>query len=441
METGQENYTIDKLSPTQISITVRIAWPEIEPTLPKAAEKISNEISIEGFRKGKAPYNVVKQAVGEFKILEEAARMCIQKHYESVLENIENKEYKGKSFEPVGGPDVAITKLAAGEDLEYKITLFLLPAIELPDYKAIAKRILAEKKNPEVAEKEVESAIQWLRESRVKLIAVARGAETGDRVEIDFSGNSGGVAIEGAESANHPFTLGQGKFMPGFEDNIAGMKAGEEKTFSLAVPADWRDKTIAGKNLEFKVKMNAVQEREMPEWNDAFVKTFGNFSTTAEAEKNIRDGLKAEKDAEERERMRIAMIEAIAKETGAEIPEPLLERELEKMVAELQNSIERMGLKFSDYLAHIKKTPDALKQEWRKDAERRVKIALVLREIARKENIAPNEEEIKETMSRAIAHQGFDENDMKNIDRAAFLDYNRGIARNEKVFKHLESIE
>lgn len=441
MEKSQENYTIEKSSPIQIAITVRVAWPEIELILSKAAEKISNEISIEGFRKGKAPYNVVKQVTGEFKILEEAARMYIQKHYESVLENIENKEYKGKSFEPVGGPEVAITKLSAGGELEYKITLSLLPAIALPDYKATAKRILADKKNPEVAEKDVDAAIRWLRESRAKLIAVAREAKIGDKVEIDFSATSGGVALEEIRSANHPFTLGQGKFLPGFEDNLAGMKAGEEKMFNITAPADWRDKAIAGKTLEFKVKMNAVQEREIPAWDEAFVKSFGKFSSTAEAEENIRTGLRAEKEAGERERLRIAMIEAIAKETGAEIPEPLLERELEKMVAELQSSIERMGLKFSDYLTHIKKTADGLRQEWRKDAEHRVKIALVLREIARRENIEPSEEEIKEVMSRAIARQGFDEKDLKTIDRAAFLDYNRGIARNEKVFKHLESIE
>lgn len=434
------NYTLEKNSPTRIIVNVRTPWTELEPILPKAAEKISAEINIEGFRKGKAPYNVVKQTIGEFKILEEAARMYIQKHYESVLKNIENKEYKDKSFEPVGGPQVAIAKLAAGEDLEYKITLSLLPAIALPDYKAIAKRILADKKNPEVAEKDVDAAILWLRESRAKLIAVARGAKTGDRVEIDFSATSGGVALEEIRSANHPFILGQGKFLPGFEDNLAGIKAGEEKKFNITAPADWRDKTIAGKTLEFKVKLNEVQEREIPAWDEAFVKSFGKFSSVVEAEENIRTGLRAEKEAEERERLRIAMIEAVAKETGAEIPEPLLERELEKMVAELQISIERMGLKFSDYLTHIKKTADGLRREWRKDAERRVKIALVLREIARRENIQPSEEEIKKTMGRAIAHQGFDEKDLRTIDRAAFLDYNRGIARNEKVFRWLENI-
>mgnify|MGYP001559267056 CR=1 FL=1 len=431
----------EKLSPTQTVITVQTPYSELEGLLPKTAEAISAEIEIEGFRRGHAPYEIVRQKVGEFNVLEEAARIYIRQNFEKVLKEVEEKEFNGSSFEPVGEPQVAITKLAPGENLEYKITLSLLPAIKLPDYKTVAKRVLSGKKVTEVTEAEVESSLRWLRESRAKLITVNRGAQTGDRVEVDFSAKHGGVKLENGESKNHPFILGQGKFLPGFEDNLIGMKSGEEKTFVLGVAQDWKEPALSGKSIEFTVKMNLVQERDVPAWGDEFAKSLGEFSSSRDVEKNIRHGLRLEKEAKERERLRMAAVEAIASETKAEIPDVLTERELEKMTAELKQSIENMGLKYEDYIAHIKKTDEDLKKEWGKDAERRVKIALVLREIARIENIQPSEEEIQAAMDRTAAHRSITEDEMKHIDRQALFDYSRGIVRNEKVFQLLESFD
>lgn len=432
-------HTIEKSSATQVAVIVRVPYAELTPLLPKAAEVISADIEIGGFRKGKAPYEVVKQKVGEFKILEEAARLHIRKHFSGILKEVEEKEFKERSFEPMGDPAIAITKLAPGEELEYKITLALLPPLTLPDYRAIARRVLAGKKAAEVTEEEVQSSLQWLRESRAKLVTVLRGAEKGDRAEIDFSATLGGVPLEGGESKNHPFVVGQGRFLPGFEEHLIGLKAGEEKTFTVAVPPGYPEKAIAGKVPEFRVKMNLVQERTLPEWNDEFVKSLGNFSSVADVEKGIRKGLRLEKGERERERLRMAMVERIAAETKAEIPEPLIRQELEKMVAELAGSISEMGATFPDYLSHIKKTAEDLKREWRPDAERRVKIALALREIARLEDIQPSDDEVQEAMRRTAEHRGIAQKDLSTLDREAFVAYNRGIARNEKVFALLEA--
>lgn len=433
-------YEIEKPNATQLTISVRVPWAELDLLLKPAAEKISSEFEIDGFRKGHAPYEVVKQKVGDFKILEEAARLYIEKNSTKILEDVEIKEFKGRGVEPIGTPQVAITKLAPGQDLEYKITLSFLPALELPDYKAIAKRMLAGKKIPEVTEQEMASAANRLRESRAKLITVNRGAQLGDRVEIDFSAKLGGVELEGGNSKNHPLIIGKGQKMPGFEDELIGLRAGEEKSFTLDVSSDHADKKIAGKPLEFKVEMKLVQKREVPEFNDEFAKSLGSFSSVAEMEKSVRDGLTLEHEAREKERIRMAMLEAIAAKTTAEIPEPLMERELDKMTGELEENVKRMGLKLEDYLNRIKKTAADLKKEWRQDAERRVKIALVLREIARIENIQPSGDEIQEAVNRTLAHQGINEEDLKKLDRGAILDYHRGVARNEKVLQWLEGL-
>ncbi len=305
--------------------------------------------------------------------------------------------------------------------------------------------------------------MERLRESRAKLVTVRRDARAGDRVEIDFSASEGGVALEGTASKNHPLVIGRGRLAPGFEDNLIGMQAGEEKSFAIDVPENYRDKTVAGGKLQFQVKMNLVQERTVPAWDDAFARSLGNFDSPAALEKSIRDGLQREKEEKERERLRMAMADAVAGEAQVEIPDALIQRELEKMLAELQDSLGGMQLKLEDYLLHLKKTAADLKREWGKDAHRRVKIALALREISRREKIEPSEEEIQEALNRTLAHRGMNEEDLKaldpvrgksprataapsarashGVDREAFIRYHVGIARNEKVFRWLENLE
>ena len=367
--------------------------------------------------------------------------MYIENHFQGILTEVQEKEFSGKSFEPVGGPEVSITKLATGEDLEFNIALTLLPPIELPDYRGTAKRILQGKNVPEPTEQEVRDAREWLRESRAKLITVNRGAAAGERVEIDFSASRDGVALEGAASKNHPLIIGRSRLPPGFEDALIGMKTGEEKRFTLDVPESYRDTAVAGKKLQFQVKMNLVQERTIPAWDDAFAISLGNFDSATAAEKNIRDGLRRKNEEKERERLRMAMADAVAEESKVEIPNALIERELEKMLAELKDSLGGMNLKFDDYLLHLKKTEPGLKREWQKDALRRVKIALVLREISRLEKIEPSEEDIQQALNRTLAHRGMSEDDLKALDREQFIRYHIGIARNEKVFEFLEHIE
>lgn len=433
--------TIERPNPTQIVISARVPWAELLPLLKPAAERISAEADIEGFRKGKAPYEVVKAKFGEFEILEHAARIYIKQNFTKILEEVKEKEFTSSSFEPVGEPQVVVTKLALGEELEFRITLALLPPLELPDYQAIAQRILATRRVAETSAEEVSAAIEWLRESRATMTAVSRGAQTGDRVEIDFTARVGGVPVEGGQSRNHPFILGRGRFLPGFESALIGMKAGEEKSFSVAVPAGYRDAAIAGKVVEFATKMNLVEERHVPEWNDEFAASLGKFASAAEAEASVADGLRREKEEKERERLRMAMADAIAGETRVEIPDALIERELEKMTAELKDSIVGAGLKFDDYLVHIRKTERDLAREWRGDAERRVKIALVLREIARREHIAATAEDVEQAVNRTLAHRGMTEAEAKALDREAVIGYHTGIARNENVFKFLEHLE
>lgn len=423
------NYTIKKLPKSQIEISVTLTSEEFSVFQEEALQHIASLTELPGFRLGKAPLNLVKEKIGAEKIREQAIQGAIQKNYRDILVK--------EKIDAIGHPNIAVKK--ADEGLEYTIVTTLFPVLILPDYTSIAKKILTERKEAAVEEKEIEESLQWLRGSREKLITVSREARTGDRVEIDFTVKDNGAIIEGGSSKNHPLILGEGKFIPGFEDRILGMKEKEEKDFSLTMPADYPN-NLGGKSLDFHVIIRLIQERQLPELTDDFAKGLGNFSSLEELKKNIREGLMKEKEGKERERITMKIAEEIAKHTDAEIPDVLIERELEKMLNELQGSLRQMNMEFETYLEHIKKTAEDVKKEWRTDAEKRVRIALILRAIADKENIEPTEEEISAKANNSLDNFRAEGHDITKIDKQALAEYSKNILRNKKVFEFLEKI-
>lgn len=304
--------------------------------------------------------------------------------------------------------------------------------IKLAKYKGLKVK----KNKLKVKKKEINKALDFLQNSRAKIITVSRPAKKGDQTEIDFEVRQGGVKIEHGASKSHPLVLGKGHFLPGFEENLEGMKAGEEKEFSLKVPADWPDKRIVNKNLDFRVKMNLVQERELPDINDEFARSLGNFKCLSELKKSIKEGLSREKELKEKERIRIELIEKIAQESEMEIPENFIKEELERMIKELEISINNLGLDFKIYLKEINKTIDELKKDWQGQAEKRIRVGLCLKAIARKENIEVSDEEVIEEIKKNIDPSPSAEGG--RVDLNTLKEYTKSVLRNEKVFDILE---
>lgn len=435
------HYHLTLLPHSQAEIHVSISYSEFEPHIASAARLISEEIEIEGFRKGKAPLEVVKNRVGEMRLLERAADVAVRKTYPGVLKGLLASESALSSRPPLGAPDIAATKLAPKNDFEYRVRLTLLPEVVLPEnWRALAHRVAAERIAVLVEPKEVDETLAWIQESRAPLVAVDRPAQAGDSVEIDFEVRHNGVKIENGESRNHPLVLGKGKFLPGFEDRLVGMSAGDKKDFTLVVPEDWRDKAFAGKPLEISATMKIVQERRLPELNDDFAKSAGSFESLDAMRRSIEDGIRVEKAAKEKERIRIRIIEEIARGSAIEVPDVLIEAELDKMFAELQSGVRDMGMTWEGYLAHAKKTAEALRKDWRAEAERRARITLGLGEIAKEEHIEPTEEEIKARADEYLRRFESVEEAEKTIDPERLREYTRGVMRNEKVFEFLESV-
>src|SRR3989344_954206 len=417
-----------KLPKSQVKFEVTVPAEEVLSFKEGAARALAERLEIDGFRKGKAPYDIVKQYVGSARVFEEAAYIAMDKKYQEVV-----AEHKLRAL---GHPQVEILKIAEGNPLVFSVTIAVYPEVKLPDYKEIAKQCEKDRAPIEIKDEEVEKAVDFLRHSRRKEVLVSRPAQKGDLAEVDFEIRSAGVKIEGGESKNHPIILGEGKFIPGFEGGILGARAGEGKDFSISVPEDYAKESLRGSKLDVKAKINAVYELTMPELTDELAKTIGNFETARVLKDNIRDGLKAEKEAEEKERMRNSVIGQIADAAEMEVADILITQEINKMISELAQSVQAHGADLESYLVHIKKTKDDLKKDFTKQAEKRVRISLALSEIAEKEKIEFDEGEVKKKMEEKKGRLRAGETGKKDSD--LLRDYVSGIMRNEKVFEVLE---
>ncbi len=422
---------IKKLPKSQIEIEISVPKAEFEKFIDAAAEEFSKDIKIDGFRPGKAPRSIVEQKVGAEKILAHGAEKAIKKTYVDAI--VKNK------IEVIGEPKITITKIAKGNDLEYKAVAAVMPAIALSNYRKNAKSI--KKSEPEkVTEEQTQKELKVLQKSRAKIITVARKAKEGDRVEIDFEVLVEGKPIEGGTAKNHPLTIGENYFIPGFEEQLVGMKENDEKDFELAFPKEYHQKSLSGKPARFKVKMNLVQEKELPELNDEFAKSLGNFETIEALRKSISEGIDMEHKKKNEEKWRTLAIEKIAAESRIDLPEILIDQELEKMMAELEKNISGMGLSVDAYLENIKKSKSDLTKSWKETAEKRVRAALVLREIAASEEIDIPAGEIEEEMNRVMAYYKNMPDMEKNVDTERLYNYTKGVLTNEKVFKFLENL-
>lgn len=422
----------EKIPGSKVRLEITISQNDFAAYEKEALKAFSRELKVDGFRPGNIPEKIVREKVGQNNILQEASDLAVRDTYLDALQK--------EKLEPLGSPEVKIVKLAPGNDFVYQVEISVLPDIALPDYKKIAQKIVAQKgkEKIEVKEEEIKKSLDWLVDSRSKLVTVKRPAKKGDRVEVDFEVSQNGVPIENGQSQNHPLVIGEGGFVPGFEDNIEGMKEAEEKDFSLKFPADYHEKSLAGKQADFKVKLKLVQEKDKPELNDEFASTLGQFKSLADLKKSIIDGLTKEKEGKKKEEIRMAIVTEIAKKMEVKLPEILIENELNKMKEEFKAQVTQMGMEFDKYLQSVKKTEDDLVKDWKEKAEQRVRIGLLLQEIAKKEEIEPTEKEIEEEASKALKAFANVSEAKNNIDTDRLRQYTKGVIINEKVFELLE---
>jgi trigger factor len=319
----------------------------------------------------------------------------------------------------------------------------VMPEVEINDkYKEAIKKVNVEfgKKTAEVGEDEITLELEKIANSRVKLVTVRRAVKNNDSVEVDFSVSVDGKVIEGGESKNHALVVGKGIFIPGFEENLIGTSEGEEKEFELAFPVDYHKKDLAGKMAKFKVKMNLVQERQVPEINDEFAVSLGKFKNLEELKQNIKEGLEHENEHKMKEEKYAKYTEELVKNLEGEIPEILIQDELSRMVQEFEGQIQSTGMTLDNYLENLKKNKAELLKDWEPQAEKRIKSAMALKEIAKKEEVKIETAEVEAEMNKTVQYYKNVKDFEKNVDMKILYSYVKGTLENDKVFEMLEKL-
>ncbi len=426
---------IKKLDKSMLEIKDTISWDKWQKFFDEVVSNFSKEIKIEGFRAGKAPRKIVEQKVGKDAILNAVAEKAIQKHYPEML--------KKEKIEAIGAPQVQTIKLNEGEDLEYLVTTAVMPKVELKDWQKKIKEINKKYNNDEikVSDKDIEKELEKIANSRVKLVTVKREAKKDDAVKVDFIVKKDNIPIEGGTANDHSLILGKNVFIPGFEDEIIGMKENEEKTFELVFPKEYHEKNLAGKPAQFEVKLKLVQERIIPTIDDKFAVSLGKFKNIEELKDSIKKGLKKEREHKRKEEQRSEFAEKLAEEISVVLPEILIHEELHKMLHEFEGQTQQMGMTTDQYLKQIGKTKEDLKKDWQPQAKKRIKSALAFGRIISERELEISGEKIEEEMNKTLQYYKNEKNIEDKIDMKALYEHTKAILLNEELFKTLERIK
>ncbi len=416
------------LENSKIEFEVSLSIDEFKPYIEKGAQKLAEQVKVEGFRPGKVPFDVLKQKVGEMTILEEAANVAIR----STIDDVLDKHLEGEQL--AGKPQVEIVKLAPNNDFVYKVNMPVLPKVKLGQYKDLNIK----NRKVEVEDKEIDKTLEQLKEMKAKENPKEGQAEKGDKLSLDISMSSGGVPVEGGEGQGATVVLGKEYFLPGFDEKLIGVKKDETKEFTLAYPKEHHQKHLAGKNIDFKVKVKEVTQREVPELDDSLAQAL-QFKDLGELKEAIKKNVSVEKEKKESMKTEKELMEAlISKSEIGDIAEEVVKEEAGAMIEEMKRNVEAQGGKFADYLSHLKKTEDQLLLDFMPDAIKRIKIALILKEVGRVEKIAVSPEEVEqkiEELKKTYAGQAEAEKQINSLEYKRHLNH---ALLSDKIVKKLK---
>lgn len=401
--------TRNDIAASRIELIVTVSADEMRSFAEKAAARLSEQTTIEGFRPGKAPFEMVKKKVGDMAILDEASRIAVSKTIDQALKEKVSEDW-------VGQPEITIIKIAPDNDFEYKIMLTLLPSTTLGEYKDFGfKKELAE-----VSEEEITKVVDHLRETRVIETAAERESQDGDKMILDINMSLDNVPLENGQGKDLALVLGKEYVVPGFDEKVKGMKKDDERNFELMYPVDYHQKQLAGKKVSFKVKAKEVFARTLPELDEGFALGFG-LKSVDELKKNIKHSLEHEKKHEADFKLEGRILEKIVSNAQfGEIPDMLVSSEVNTMLAELEQNVQNSGGVFADYLSSINKTSEQLGEEFKAQALQRVKTSLALRAIVAAEKISVDDEEIKKEIEALKKRYGHDPKAIETIESAAY---------------------
>ena len=395
----------------EIKLSFVIEAQKFDEAIQKAYTKNAKYFTIPGFRKGKAPYKIVERQYG--------AQIFYEDAFNEVVPEIYEKELNENKIEAVSRPDIDITQMEKGKDLIFTAIVQTKPEVTLGKYKGIELK----KIEYTVKEEDIKHELGHMQERNARLVNVEdRPVEKDDTVVIDFEGFVDGVAFEGGKAEGHELVIGSNTFIPGFEDQIIGMKIDEEKEINVTFPEEYFSKDLAGKEAMFKVKLHEIKKKELPTLDDEFAKDVSEFDTLEELKKSIKEKLEEQNTSRAKYETEDAAIKAVCDNVKIEIPSGMVETETDNMIRDIEQRLMYQGLNLTQYLQMMQKTEADMRKEFEEQATQTVKTKLVLEAIIKAEKIEASEDEIKEKAEEMAKNYGRDAEDMlKNDDLKVYI--------------------
>ncbi len=414
----------NKIDATKYELIINVDAEGFEKALQQAYLKARKHININGFRKGKAPRKMIEQLYGDNVFFEDAVNLLVNTDVAPIVEETD--------YELIASPDIEVTSVNKTDGVEFKVTITTKPEVEISDYKGIE----IEKTVKAITDEDVNNQIEALRERNGRLVTIEdRAAENGDIAVIDFEGFKDGVAFEGGKDTNYELALGSNTFIPGFEEQIVGKKTGEEFTINVTFPENYQMEEIAGQPCEFKIKLNEIKAKELPDLDDEFVKDATEFDTLDELKADMKAKLeeRASKNAEIEADNKL--YEALIDKMTADIPEVMYESKIDEMVRDFEMRLSQQGLNLEMYLTYTNMDMAAFRKTFEDQAQKQVKVRLALEKIAELENIEISDAQVDEEINKMAEQYNLTADKIKAIVSPKAIKSDLKVAEASKIVK------
>lgn len=380
---------VEKMEKNMAKLTIEVSAEELDKAMQNAYLKARGKISIPGFRKGKAPRKMIEQMYGKGIFLEDAANALIPEHYSKALEECD--------LEIVSQPEIDVTQAEPGKAFIFTAEVAVKPEVTLGEYKGVE----VPKSETEVTDEDIDAEIKKEQEKNSRTVTVEdRGAENGDITTIDFEGFVDGVAFEGGKGTDYPLTLGSGSFIPGFEDQLVGAKAGDHVEVNVTFPEEYQAAELAGKAAVFQCDVKKVETKELPELDDDFAQDVSEFDTLAEYREDVKKNLTEKKEKEARAAKENAAVDKAIENAEMEIPDAMINTHVRQMMNDFASRMQSQGLTMEQYFQFTGMTAEKMQEEMKPQALKRIQTRLVLEKIAETENIEVSEDEVNEEIGK-----------------------------------------
>lgn len=390
------NVTTEKIENHKVVLTIEVPAEELDKGIKAACKSLANRVNIPGFRKGKAPRRILEMNIGKEAILDEAFDRVAQKAFDEAL--------KQENLDPVDRPQVDIVTLEEGKDVVFKATITPVPEVTLGEYKGLK----VAKDAVEVKDEQVEEQVKNILNHHAKMVDAEEGATVAndDFITLDFKGEVDGVAFAGGEGKDYPLQIGSHSFIDTFEDQLVGLKVGEEKDVNVTFPEEYHAKDLAGKAAVFHCKINSIKHKEMPELTDEFVKASTSYESIEDMKAKLRENIEKNAQREADTKRRNEILKQATDNITVDIPEVMVENRVSNMIQELSVNLENQGMNLDAYLKYANMDMAKLREQYKENAAIAVKTDLMLDAVAKAEDIKVENADINAEIALLAATYG-----------------------------------